>query len=353
VIKKKKKILAVFGTRPEAIKLAPILQKNEDIEILFTSQHYDLATRICDELKIAIDHRVITRDKYTLAGFMSDVSIQLEHFYNKIKPDIVLVHGDTMSAYLGALIAWMQGIDVAHVEAGLRTDTLTSPFPEEFFRRSIDMMARYQFAPTQKAFDILKEENRLTSKDTKILKMTGNTIVDIANKLKKENNNLCEYKNFVLVTLHRKENIISSGIIDIYEAIETIAINKQVVMIEHPNPILMTLSQKIRDKITIIPPVNYNKMINLISNCDLIISDSGGLSEEAVCLNKPIIITRTKTERQEAIDCGIGILAGCDKDKIIDSYLNIDRWFRKNSRLKNPFGDGQASSRIINILKGY
>jgi len=353
-MKKDKNIVAIFGTRPEVIKLSPLLKADKTIKTIFTGQHTDLTKNICDELKIRIDNECCIKEPYTLTSLIADLAPQLEWHFNKILPDIVIVQGDTISAYIGALVAWMKGIDVAHIEAGLRTDTLYSPYPEEFFRRSIDTMAKYQFAPTKRAYRTLQKENEQL-KDKKILINTGNTIVDTVNIVKKQISDRnkkqvkdikCEYKNFVLTTLHRKENI-QNGMSDIFEALKEISKTKRIVMIEHPTPILKEITKTLKDYITLIPPVGYRKMIKLIAHCDCIISDSGGLSEEAVCLKKPILITRTETERKEVIRCGIGYLTGTKKEDIVKAFNNI----KKITKLNNPFGDGQASQKIINKLK--
>lgn len=344
---KDKKIVAVFGTRPEAIKLFPVLRMDKKIETIFTGQHTDLVKNICNELGIRIDRECCIKEPYTLTSLIADLAPQLEWHFNKILPDIVIVQGDTISAYIGALVAWMKGIDVAHIEAGLRTDTLSSPYPEEFFRRSIDTIAKYQFAPTERAYDILEKENK-NLKDKKILSNTGNTIVD-AVKLANGKHTLELHdnrKNFVLCSFHRKENI-KNGLIDIYKAINTISVKNRVIMINHPNPELSKINEFISHKIEFISPVNYFGMIHLIKNCKCIISDSGGLSEEAVCLKKPILITRTETERKETIECGIGQLVGTKKEDILKAFKNIDN----RKRIKNPFGDGEASCKIISKLK--
>lgn len=349
---KRKKIVAVFGTRPEAIKLFPVLKTHKTIETIFTGQHVDLTKNICDELYIRVDRTCCIKEPYTLTSLIADLAPQLEWHFNKILPDIVIVQGDTISAYIGALVAWINGIEVAHIEAGLRTNTLYSPYPEEFFRRSIDEMAKYQFAPTERAYNILKEENSRL-KDKKVLINTGNTIVDavriMKEKLRKEFNGInkvyCGYNNFVLTTLHRKENI-QNGLHDIFEALKEISKIKRIVMIEHPTPILKEITKVLKDYVILIPPVGYKEMIKLMICCDCIISDSGGLSEEAVCLKKPIIITREETERKEAIECGVGYLAGTKKENIIKAFKNI----KKQTKFNNPFGTMRISREIINNL---
>lgn len=365
------KLMLIFGTRPELIKLAPMIEmahKDSEIDLITcsTGQHRQMLDQVMKVFNINPDIELdVMTSNQSLAGLTSKLMLELTRAIEGVKPDVVVVQGDTTSAYMGALAAFYQQIPVAHVEAGLRTGDLSSPFPEELNRAMIGRIAKWHFAPTKTAKENLLAEGVSSGK----IYVTGNTIVDALKilagsnadilSLKGKSSILPEYE-FVLVTAHRRENF-ESGITSICKAIKSVAIdypNLYFIFPVHLNPnVRKIIESELKDnsQIKLIEPVDFSTMLYLESMAKLIITDSGGIQEEAPSFGTPLVVTRKSTERMEAVKAGFATLAGQDPECIESS---IREWLsdsdcKENLRKRpNPFGDGCASQRIISILTG-
>jgi UDP-N-acetylglucosamine 2-epimerase (non-hydrolysing) len=310
-----------------------------------------------------IELNVMTSNQ-SLAGLTSKLMLELTRAIEGVKPDVVVVQGDTTSAYIGALAAFYQQIPVAHVEAGLRTGDLSSPFPEELNRSMIGRIAKWHFAPTSRAKANLVSEGIPSTN----IYVTGNTVVDAIQILAgskdakdglKSKSSINPQQNFVLVTAHRRENF-GSGITSICKAIKSISADfpaLQFVFPVHLNPnVRKTVMEEFVDhpQVTLIEPVDFQTLLYLESNAKLIITDSGGIQEEAPSFCTPVVVTREHTERGEGIDAGFAKLAGTSESNIeilAKDYLNNKEIKTQLSRKSNPYGDGYATKRILNILK--
>ena len=378
-----KKILLVFGTRPEAIKMAPLVKllqqhSNEFTPIVcVTGQHRELLDQVLDifEIKPDVDLNIMKlgQDLYDIT---SRVLIGMRSVLNDIKPDIVLVHGDTTTSTAAALAAFYQQIPVGHVEAGLRTHDIYSPWPEEMNRQITSRIATYHFAPTPKS-----EQNLLNEGIAKNIFVTGNTVIDalytITGKIKKgiietqikasikksgyDTERIATNKKVVLITGHRRENF-GEGFISICKAIKRLALKYPNVDFIYP----MHLNPNVRKPIVevfgnmqsintfFIEPLEYLDFIYLMDKSYLILTDSGGIQEEAPSLGKPVLVMRDTTERPEAVEAGTVILVGTDEDKIIKTtsmLIDNQQIYRSMSQAINPYGDGKACNRIINVLR--
>lgn len=360
-----KKVLFVFGTRPEAIKMAPIIAKMSNYsdrlshKICVTGQHREMLDQILSIFNIVPDIDLDLMEKnQTLASLTSKAVGVMDGVLKKEKPDIVLVQGDTTTAMVGALAAFYQKIPVGHVEAGLRTNDFYNPFPEEINRRLISVLTTYHFAPTQRAYDTLISEGY--SKD-KVF-MTGNTVVDAlltaSTKINGNDYDKNENNKLILVTAHRRENFDKpiSNICGALKEITTRNDNVQIIYPVHLNPnISSPVHQLLKDqeRIELIPPVDYLSLIRMIKRSYLILTDSGGIQEEAPTFGKPVLVMRETTERPEGIDAGVAKLVGTDKENIIynvEKLLNDEKEYRKMSQSVSPYGDGKSSERIIDII---
>lgn len=367
------KNLIVFGTRPEAIKMAPLVKALEkdggfDTRVCVTAQHREMLDQVLDFFEITpwydLDLMKPNQNLYTLtAGIMTEMKAVLEDF----KPDYVYVHGDTTTSTVVALAAFYAGAKVCHVEAGLRTHNKWSPFPEEMNRQITGRIADIHFAPTEQSKQNLLKEN--TPEDS--ILVTGNTVIDallysserVKNMDNKEINELKALvdlnKKLILVTGHRRENH-GQGFIDICEALKEIALKNLDVQIIYPvhlnpnvqKPVYELLSNL--DNVHLIDPLAYPAFVWLMNKSYLIITDSGGVQEEAPSLGKPVLVMRDTTERPEAVDAGTVILVGTDKEKIVnecEALLKDETRYKRMSALHNPYGDGKACDRIINFIK--
>jgi UDP-N-acetylglucosamine 2-epimerase (non-hydrolysing) len=364
------KILFAFGTRPEAIKLAPLVKelqkdkKNFKVEICITAQHRHMLDQVLDTFKIHsnFDLDVMRKDQ-TLFDVNVKVLRGLENLLQRRKPDLIFVQGDTTTAFVSALAAFYCKIPIAHVEAGLRTYDKFAPFPEEMNRRLISHLADFHFAPTKKAAANLLREGISLNK----IIVTGNTVVDalllalkmnpmvnipVLNKVKKGN-------KIILVTAHRRENF-GNPFKNICIAIkEIIKRNSDIEIIYpvHPNPNIKVPADEILgsiDRIHLIAPQDYLPFVHLMEKSYLILTDSGGIQEEAPALGKPVLVLRGKTERPEVIEAGTARLVGTDTQKIIkvtEMLLTSTKEYKKMAIGKNPFGDGKASHRIYKFLR--
>ncbi|EAI5067198.1 UDP-N-acetylglucosamine 2-epimerase (non-hydrolyzing) [Campylobacter coli] len=372
-----KKILIVFGTRPEAIKMAPlvkIMEKRNNIvfRVCVTGQHRQMLDQILDVFDIKLDYDLdIMRENQDLYDITLKILHGMKNVLDDFKPDVVLVHGDTTTASVVALSAFYQKITIAHIEAGLRTYNLYNPWPEEANRQIVGVLSSIHFAPTIKsAKNLIKE-----GKDKKNIFVTGNTVIDalfymvekikndIAFKTKILSSIENEYKisdnrKFILVTGHRRENF-GEGFLQICEALKSIAINNPNIDIVYPvhlNPNVQKPVKSILSDMTniyLINPLKYEEFVHLMSNCYFIITDSGGVQEEAPSLGKPVLVMRETTERPEAVEAGTVKLVGTCKSSIIkvaQELIDNEDKYKKMSKASNPYGDGKACEKIIEIL---
>ena len=351
------RIVVVLGTRPEAIKLAPVIlrlkeQKWCDVFVINTQQHPDATEGALKVFGIDSDHFLdVMREGQSLASLSARLLTSLDTILARLNPHYVIVQGDTTSAFIGALIAFYHHAKVIHIEAGLRTSTLDLPFPEEANRRLIDQLAFLYCAPTQRAVDALISEG--VSAD-RILH-SGNTVVDALEYVQDTYGTITDSQPYILVTMHRRENW-GEGIRSVCHALKLIADAFPGLAIKfatHMNPQVQTLVHNelsTVDTIDILPPIDYVQFVKLIAGARLIISDSGGVVEEAPTFGVPVLIARDETERMEAVDAGCAFIVGTDSDQIID-YARTMLGDPEHTRLQNnPFGDGKAATRIVETL---
>ncbi|MFD0977946.1 non-hydrolyzing UDP-N-acetylglucosamine 2-epimerase [Salinimicrobium gaetbulicola] len=361
------KILVSFGTRPEAIKMAPVIyeMKKQGVHhvICNTGQHLEMLEQVLEFFEIESDHNLnlMTHDQ-SLNSLSANILTRLDEILNEEKPDWVLVHGDTTTSVMTAWAAFHKGIPVAHVEAGLRTYKKNSPFPEELNRQITAKLADLHFAPTEQAKENLRNENIENEK----IVVTGNTVVDALDlgklKLETQEDPICfaglekdiTKLKYILVTGHRRENL-GAGFDEICEALLELKRSENIDLIYpvHLNP---NVKAQVHDKLGNIPgihlidPVNYPEMLWLMMNCEFIISDSGGIQEEAPGLGKKVLVTRNFSERMEGVNAGFSILTGTDKKRILAEAKELLKNPFDPVGLKSPYGDGKASERIINTL---
>jgi len=368
----KKKIITIFGTRPEAIKMAPLvkeLEKREGIvsKVCVTAQHREMLDQVLEYFDINPDFDLnIMKNKQSLTGITNRVLEGLEEIFSKEKPDMVLVHGDTTTTFSGALAAFYQQIKVGHVEAGLRTHNKYFPFPEEMNRKLTASLADLHFAPTKNSKKNLIKEG-VNEKDIYI---TGNTVIDAMHHTVKEDfkfsidllNNI-DYvnKKVILITAHRRENW-GEGINNICEALNRIVKENEdveLIYLVHLNPIVRDVVYEKLGKnegIHLLNPLDTNETHNLMNKCFMVMTDSGGLQEEAPHLGKPVLVLRDVTERPEAVEYGTVKLVGTDVEKIVyeaNKLIKNEDEYLKMSRATNPYGDGYASKRIADIIENY
>ncbi|MFV9484362.1 non-hydrolyzing UDP-N-acetylglucosamine 2-epimerase [Christiangramia sp. ASW11-125] len=363
------KVLVCFGTRPEAIKMAPVIYalKQQDVEyrVCVTAQHREMLDQVMEFFKIEPDYDLdLMKPGQDLNILSSDIFKSIHEILLKENPKIVLVQGDTTTAFIIAMAAFNSGIKVGHIEAGLRTYNTESPFPEEANRQMISRIADFHFIPTKKSGDNLLKE--MISED-KIF-FTGNTVVDSlefgkkllqsgykSEEIRELELKLISGKKVILVTGHRRENF-EHGLSEICEALLEIAKREdvQIVFPVHPNPKVKDIVyEKLNHiaNIDLIEPVSYPTILWLLMKCNFIISDSGGIQEEAPSFNKVVLVTREETERMEAVDAGFCILTGSSKDKILDESIQLlSDTGNEPTPTNNPFGDGKASERIVEVL---
>lgn len=381
-----KKVLLVFGTRPEAIKMAPLVKKfQEDFEfqtiVCVTAQHREMLDQVLDIFDIKPDYDLnIMKQGQDLYDITSRVLLGLRDVLNETNPDVVLVHGDTTTSTAAALAAFYKQIPVAHVEAGLRTNNIYSPWPEEMNRRITGRIATYHLAPTELSRQNLLKENV----DNQNIIITGNTVIDallwVVNKIKSDVNladtlqiniknngydidRIEDKRKLVLITGHRRENF-GEGFRNICNAIKTLSIKYPDVDFVYP----MHLNPNVRKPIAeifgndkdksgntfFIEPLDYLNFVFLMEKADIILTDSGGIQEEAPSLGKPVLVMRDNTERPEALEAGTVKLVGTDYDKIINEVselLDNEESYNKMSKAVNPYGDGSACKRIVDFLK--
>lgn len=366
---KKVKVMAVFGTRPEAIKMCPLvleLKKYENIEpiVCVTAQHREMLDQVLDVFGIKPDYDLdIMKTRQSLAGITTRVLEGMEDVLKKDKPDIVLVHGDTSTSFVAALAAFYEQIPVGHVEAGLRTYDIYSPFPEEMNRQLTGRIAELHFSPTQRNYDNLIKENV----DAEKIYITGNTVIDALKTTVKDNyefENEClknidfENKRVIVVTAHRRENL-GKPLQDICTAIAEIVDeypDTEVVYPVHLNPAVREVAWGIlgeKDRVHLIDPLDVMELHNAIARSFMVMTDSGGIQEEAPALAKPVLVLRRETERPEAVTAGTVKIAGVDKDvikKLAKELLDDPAEYAKMAQAANPYGDGEASRRTCEAI---
>ena len=373
-----RKILLVFGTRPEAIKMAPLaleLKKSAHLEvkICVTAQHREMLDQVMIAFNLSADYDLnLMRAGQNLNSITSDVVLELKPVLHEFKPDLVLVHGDTTTTMAASLAAYYEQIPVGHVEAGLRTHNIYSPWPEEINRQLTGRIASYHFAPTEEAaINLMKE-----GVDRKKIHVTGNTVIDAllfkVEKIRKDlklnqdchqtiykaGYDLNTVRKFILVTGHRRENF-GQGFENICLALKALAKRNPNIDFVYPVHLNPNVKKPVEQLLTgvsnihLIAPQDYEPFIYLMDNCLLIMSDSGGIQEEAPSLGKPVLVMRDTTERPEAVRAGTVRLVGTELKTLVketQQLIDDSKLYEKMSRAHNPYGDGTASKRILEII---
>tara|TARA_Y100000589_G_scaffold330927_1_gene382236 strand:- start:1931 stop:3061 length:1131 start_codon:yes stop_codon:yes gene_type:complete len=370
------RILTVFGTRPEAIKMAPLvlaLNDHSEIEhrLCVTGQHREMLDQVLDLFNISPDYDLsVMKPGQTLSQLTSRIITSLDAIILDFKPEIILVHGDTSSTFCSSLCGYYHQIDIGHVEAGLRTGDIYSPWPEEGNRKLVGSIAKYHFAPTIDAKKNLLSENISESN----IFVTGNTVIDalyltlnmiqsdkkISEQFSDAFPNIRMNEKIVLITGHRRENF-GEGFENICHAIKALSIRNPEVDFVYPvhlnpkvrKPVGEMLSNQ--ENIHLIEPLGYVEFVYLMSKSYIILTDSGGIQEEAPSLGKPVLVMRDTTERPEAVEAGTVKLVGTSQEHIIQSVdilLNDAKQYDTMSKAHNPYGDGEATHRIISVLTG-
>jgi len=371
------KVLIVFGTRPEAVKCIPVVQelrkrKGTEVKVCVTAQHRKILDQVLDQLGLTPDYDLnLMRSSPTLADITSDVLTGIGEVLDMEKPDRVLVQGDTTTTMATALAAYYRQIPVGHIEAGLRSGNNYSPWPEEVNRKVVGAIADMHFAPTNQARENLLNENIPESH----IYITGNTVIDALFEVKKHLNGIKRYhpalepiakatrggnKRIIMVTSHRRENW-GEGLRGICAALRTLANRGDIHIVYpvHPNPkvrgpVEETLGN--HEHISLIEPLDYLPFVELMCRSHLILTDSGGVQEEAPALGKPVLVLRDTTERPEGIEAGNAILVGIDTGRIVaqvEHLLDDENAYRTMSLSHNPYGDGHAAKRISEHVHGY
>lgn len=362
-----KKVMLVFGTRPEAIKMCPLvneLKSRKGIEtvVCVTGQHRQMLDMVLEAFDVVPDYDLsIMKDRQTLFDVTTNILNRIKEVLEEVKPDVVLVHGDTSTTFVTALACFYMQIPVGHVEAGLRTYNIYSPYPEEFNRQAVSIISAYNFAPTE-----LSKENLLKEgKKAETIYVTGNTAIDALKTTVREDYTHPQLEwakdsRLIMITAHRRENL-GEPMKNMFRAIRR-------VMDEHPdvkaiypihmNPVVRETANEILgddERIRIIEPLDVLDFHNFLSRSYLILTDSGGIQEEAPSLGKPVLVMRDTTERPEGIAAGTLKLVGTDEEVIYENFkllLENQEEYEKMSTASNPYGDGFASKRIADILEG-
>tara|TARA_B100000941_G_C28490440_1_gene547606 strand:- start:691 stop:1803 length:1113 start_codon:yes stop_codon:yes gene_type:complete len=359
---KKPLITIVFGTRPEAIKLAPVIQSFKkcnsiNTRVIATGQHREMVKQVLDLFDIDVDKDLkLMMKNQSLNNITVKSLVGLEDEFHNNFPDLVLIQGDTTSAFSAGLSAFYNKIKVGHIEAGLRTGDNLNPFPEELNRRLISQISSLHFAPTE-----MSRANLIASDAKGKIFVTGNTIIDSLFAISKKNRRLSfwnkdlENKKIILATIHRRENWgkelerISLGLKGILDENEDFFM----ILPMHKNPIIRKELKKsfaFHDRSLLIEPLPYDEMVSLMKKCHIVVTDSGGIQEEAPSFGKPVLVLRKNTERQEALEAGTIKLIGTQPNEIIKKTIELisdKKLYEKMSSAKNPYGDGKSSERIL------
>ncbi len=361
-----KKIMVVFGTRPEAIKMCPLvleLKKRKCFRtvVCVTGQHREMLRQVLNAFSIEPDYDLqIMKKQQTLFDVTTGVLTGIRSVLETEKPEVVLVHGDTSTAFVSSLAAFYMNIPVGHVEAGLRTYDLQAPYPEEFNRQAIDLVSEYYFAPTETAKQNLIAEQ----KDAAKIFVTGNTVIDALKTTVRDdyqNQHLdwaCDSK-LILLTAHRRENL-GEPMRNMFRAIKRVCdehIDVKVLYPIHMNPYVRRIAdEELRncDRIRLIEPLDVLDFHNFMAKCYFVLTDSGGIQEEAPALGKPVLVMRDTTERPEGVEAGTLKLVGTREENVYKAFkklLENDHEYDKMSKAVNPYGDGTASIQIADILE--
>lgn len=366
-------ILVIFGTRPEAIKLFPVvhaLQRDSRFkaQLCITAQHREMLDQVLSVAEIAPDFDLnIMKPGQTLPDLTQRLVASLGSLIARVMPDRIMVQGDTTTAMVAALSGYYHKIPVDHVEAGLRSGSIYSPWPEEINRKIIGTMASLHFSPTQRAAEALRRENVPADR----IIITGNTVIDALLEMKERLNRSAEWRSdieaeladagserkIILVTAHRRENF-NGGVQNIAAALRRLAERDDVLIVYpiHRNPNVLEPMQAIlgnHPRIRLLDPLEYVPFIYLLSICHLVLTDSGGVQEEAPAFGKPVLVMRDTTERQEGVDAGTALLIGTDTERIFSEtsrLLDDGGHYQRMSCAHNPYGDGRASLRIVDAL---
>lgn len=363
----KKKIMLVFGTRPEAIKMCPLVnelkQRSDIFEICVcvTGQHREMLHQVLEVFQVVPDYDLaIMKEQQTLFSITVDILETIKDILKKENPDVVLVHGDTSTAFVTALACFYLSVPVGHVEAGLRTYNIASPYPEEFNRQAVSIISKFNFAPTERARNNLLSEGKAPDS----IYVTGNTGIDaLKTTVRKDYSHpeleWAEGSRLVLITAHRRENL-GEPMRHMFSAIRR-------VLDEHPdaaaiypihmNPRVREIADTVfrgESRLHIIEPLDVLDFHNFMARCSIILTDSGGIQEEAPALGKPVLVMRDTTERPEGVEAGTLKLTGTDEEQIYNNFtklLDDPAEYEKMSRASNPYGDGWACARIADILE--
>ena len=360
-----KKIMTVFGTRPEAIKICPLvneLKKRENLQtvVCVTAQHRQMLDQVLHTFNVVPDYDLnIMKDRQTLFDITTNILNGIKEVLEKEKPDVVLVHGDTSTTFVTALACFYLQIPVGHVEAGLRTYNIYSPYPEEFNRQAVGIVAQYNFAPTQLAADHLIKEG----KNPDNIYITGNTVIDAMQHTVRQDYHHEELDwvgddKLIFITAHRRENL-GEPMHHMFRAIRRVLDEHpdcKAVYPIHMNPVVREAAEQELggcDRIHIIEPLDVLDFHNFMKRSYLILTDSGGIQEEAPSLGKPVLVMRDTTERPEGIAAGTLKLVGTEEDVIYNEFsrlLNDDKAYAEMAHAENPYGDGKACKRIADVL---
>jgi UDP-N-acetylglucosamine 2-epimerase (non-hydrolysing) len=371
--------MLVFGTRPEAIKMAPLyhaLKESADLQptVCVTAQHRQMLDQVLKVFDVSPDIDLdLMQPGQDLFDVTKSVLLGMRDVFRQYRPDVVLVHGDTTTTLATAMAAFYAGVPVGHVEAGLRTHDVYAPFPEEFNRQVTSKVTRWHFAPTPLGKQNLLAENVPDERIT----VTGNTVIDgllwVLDRIEAEPERCSAIVNFlderlpfnwretrfVLITGHRRENF-GKGFLQICEAIKEVAYRYPAVHFVYPVHLNPNVQQPVKeildglDNVHLVEPLDYEPFVFLLKHCHIVLTDSGGIQEEAPSLGKPVLVMRDVTERPEAIHAGTVRLVGANRQRILENIcelLDNEESYRSMSRAHNPYGDGKACARIINVLK--
>lgn len=362
------KVITIFGTRPEAIKMCPLIlqmKKTRQIDsiVCLTGQHREMLNQVMDVFAIHEDYNLdIMRENQTLSSITTDIINKLGEVLEAEKPDLILVHGDTTTSFAAGLVGFYHNIPVGHVEAGLRTYNMASPYPEEFNRQAVDLIADFYFAPTNQAKQNLLKEGK---KEDRIY-VTGNTVIDalsttIKNEYHNEHLDWARGSRLILLTAHRRENT-GEPMRHMFQAVKRIILEHEDVKVIYPihkNPKVRKPAKEIlgdTERIRLIEPLDVIDFHNFMARSYLILTDSGGIQEEAPSLGKPVLVMRDTTERPEGIEAGTLKLVGTEEETIyqeVKELLNNHKLYNQMSKAVNPYGDGHASERIIQAILKY
>jgi UDP-N-acetylglucosamine 2-epimerase (non-hydrolysing) len=361
-----KKIMVVFGTRPEAIKMCPLVKvlkgrDNFDVTVCVTGQHQQMLKQVLTAFNVVPDYNLsIMRNRQTLFDTTTAILSRIQTILETIHPDVVLVHGDTTTTFAVALACFYMRIPVGHVEAGLRTHNIYSPYPEEFNREAVSIIAAYNFAPTQAAKSNLIGEGR----SPESVWVTGNTVIDalkttVSTKYTSSWSDWTKGNRICVLTAHRRENL-GSPMHDMFKAIRQVVdehTDCKIIYPVHMNPQVREIAKQELEgdsKIKLVDPLDVIDFHNLLAQCYLVLTDSGGIQEEASALGKPVLVMRDTTERPEGITAGSLKLVGTKRESIYSNFtqlLNNQSVYKKMSTATNVYGDGHACERIADVLQ--